>query len=151
MANSLDQNGKTFLNQSEIDTPFFELIQQQLNLYTSSFSSIPGFPPFQGGMVGYLGYDAGHLLEDLPRPDTDEFNMPDAWMGFYASGILFDHQLKQSWIFSTGLPELEEEARKQQAIDQHNWIASQLLQDIPNSAPILRTEPIQSDINLQTF
>lgn len=121
------KNGKTFLDDMEIEASFFDFIQQQLLFYKPFFTSSQ-LLPFQGGMVGYLGYDAGQLLEQLPQPQTDEFNMPDAWLGFYDVGIAFDHHLRKAWIFSTGLPETEENLRSYKASCRLGWISQKLLQ-----------------------
>src|SRR4029079_2863215 len=37
-------------------------------LAQNSFESVPGLPPFQGGLAGYLAYDLCHHLESLPSP-----------------------------------------------------------------------------------
>ncbi len=33
---------------------------------------VPGLPPFQGGVVGYIAYDWGLTLERLPAPRFDD-------------------------------------------------------------------------------
>src|SRR5207245_6080460 len=43
----------------------------------------PGLPPFQGGAAGLFGYDLCHYLGRLPRPQADEFAVPDLAVGFY--------------------------------------------------------------------
>lgn len=107
------RKGQTYLNNQECSGSFFSVLQQHLDLYR--IDHLPTLPPFQCGVAGYLGYEAGHLLEALPLPATDELNMPDAWFGFYDAVIAFDHELERAWIVSTGLPESEETARQQRA------------------------------------
>src|SRR5437879_13344358 len=40
--------------------------------------SVPGLPRFQGGAVGYFGYDVVRHLERLPRSTRDDLGLPDA-------------------------------------------------------------------------
>jgi anthranilate synthase component 1 len=48
-------------------------------------------PPFTGGAVGYLGYDAVRRLERLPAKNPDPVGLPDAWFGLFDDVIAFDH------------------------------------------------------------
>ncbi len=48
-------------------------------------------PPFTGGAVGYLGYDAVRRLERLPSLRPDPIGLPDAWFGVFTTIIAFDH------------------------------------------------------------
>lgn len=140
------KKGQAFLNSQECAGSFFDVLQQQLDLYPASH--LPTLPPFQGGVAGYLGYEAGQLLEDLPMTAAAEFNMPEAWLGFYDVLIAFDHDLKRAWIISTGFPELEETARHERAQTRLHWWQS-MLQEIDTS-PFQKTWPqvdIHSDVD----
>jgi anthranilate synthase component 1 len=48
-------------------------------------------PPFTGGAVGYVGYDAVRRLEQLPDANPDPIGLPDAWFGIFDAIIAFDH------------------------------------------------------------
>lgn len=37
-----------------------------------------GLPPMAAGLFGYLGYDMVRLVEDLPEPNPDSLDLPDA-------------------------------------------------------------------------
>lgn len=67
---------------------------------------IPGLPPFQGGIAGYIGYDWGAVLERLPRPRFDDLRIPDVVLCLYDWVIAWDHRSKLAWLISTGLPEV---------------------------------------------
>lgn len=58
-------------------------------------------PPFQGGLVGYLGYEWLHQLEDVPAQVQDDLSLPDVCFGYYETIAAFDHDLKKAWIFSS--------------------------------------------------
>ena len=66
---------------------------------------VPGLPPFQGGIAGYIGYDWGAVLERLPRPRYDDLAIPDVVLGHYDWIIAWDHRIGTAWLISTGLPE----------------------------------------------
>jgi para-aminobenzoate synthetase component I len=66
---------------------------------------VPGLPPFQGGIAGYIGYDWGAVLERLPRSRYDDLAIPDVLLGLYDWIIAWDHRIGTAWLISTGLPE----------------------------------------------
>jgi para-aminobenzoate synthetase component 1 len=67
---------------------------------------VPGLPPFQGGLAGYIGYDWGAVLEHLPRPRYDDLIIPDVMLGIYDWVIAWDHRAGVAWLISTGLPDV---------------------------------------------
>jgi len=79
-------------------------LRQALNRYKIS---IPESKlPFLGGVVGYLAYDLGFILEkkikSSPKPGID---MPDCSFVFYNTIIIIDHFKQLLYIFSVGFPE----------------------------------------------
>src|SRR5262249_10495155 len=80
-----------------------------------SLQTLPGLPPWQGGVAGLFGYDLCHHLERLPRPRFDEFEVPDVAVGLYDWVISFDHAARRAWLVSTGLPETEPSQRRRRA------------------------------------
>lgn len=64
--------------------------------------------PFAGGLIGYLSYDFGRRLEQLPALATDDLGLPDAQLGLYAWALVSDHQLQTSQlVFHPALSEAE--------------------------------------------
>ncbi len=67
---------------------------------------IPGGPPFQGGVAGYVAYDAAPLFLDrfrsrhAPRSDLAEFSLYDTVLAFDLSG-------GKTWVMSLGLASAE--------------------------------------------
>ncbi|MGD8439911.1 MAG: anthranilate synthase component I, partial [Holophagae bacterium] len=51
---------------------------------------VDDLPPFCGGAMGYLGYDAVRLIERIPDNARDEGGLPDAWFGVYDSVVALD-------------------------------------------------------------
>ncbi|HEY9015867.1 MAG TPA: anthranilate synthase component I family protein, partial [Gemmatimonadales bacterium] len=74
--------------------------------------AVPGIPPFQGGLAGYVGYDWGAVLERLPRPRYDDLLVPDVILALYDWVIAWDHRENTAWLISTGLPATGPEAER---------------------------------------
>lgn len=76
---------------------------------------IDELPPFQGGAAGLFSYDLCHHFERLPRPEFDDFAIPDLAVGIYDLVVAFDHARERVWLISTGYPETEPRRRLQRA------------------------------------
>ncbi len=50
----------------------------------------PEEPPFQGGFIGYFGYDAGPLIEPCPRQHPRDSRLPDIRLGLYDTAVIID-------------------------------------------------------------
>ncbi|MCE9534292.1 MAG: aminodeoxychorismate synthase component I [Planctomycetes bacterium] len=88
------EHGRTEYGQSDV---FSELNER---LTREHWQTVPGLPPFQGGLAGLFGYGLGHSFERFPRPAIDEFNVPDVAVGLYDWVVAFDHQLEKAWIIA---------------------------------------------------
>lgn len=105
----INQNGKVF--QKNADP--FETLREYLKNW--SFKRKIMNLPFVGGCVGYLSYDLGsHLvgIDELARKDVD---WPDYEIAFYDTAIIFDHLKKESYVCSTGFPEISLKDRLRRA------------------------------------
>ncbi len=71
--------------------------------------------PLVSGMVGYLAYDAGLLLEDIPQQAPHDLKLPNAWFGCYDVMLVVDHGAHQVHLCSSGFPELNRSRRQQRA------------------------------------
>ncbi len=89
------------------------VLQQLLNRYRLPHQTAP--LPFQGGVVGYLGYDLCHFIERLPCTTKDDIEAPDLYMGFYDVIYGYDNESGCGYIISTGLPETGQQARRRRA------------------------------------
>ena len=57
-----------------------------------------------GGCFGFWGYDLKNFVEPkLTRRAVNDLDIPDSWVGFYSSVLVFDHHLAKTWIVATGL------------------------------------------------
>lgn len=67
----------------------------------------PGLPPFQGGAVGFLGYEINGWLERLPERQGRGLGLPDMAFGLYRTVAAFDHATGRAWIVGDGAAEVE--------------------------------------------
>lgn len=88
---------------------FFESLKSHLRRF--ELTKHPDFPPFQGGGMGYLGYDLNRELEQLPAPRVDDLGVPEGLFAFYDLVFAWDHAEEKTFLFSSGLP-FEGRARK---------------------------------------
>ena len=67
----------------------------------------PGLPPFQGGALGYWGYDLGRHLERIPSLAEDDLGLPEMYLGLYDWALAYDEATGQSFLISSGMPEVD--------------------------------------------
>lgn len=65
-----------------------------------------GSRPF-GVAAGYLGYELGTYVENVPASSPDDIEIPDAWIGFYDQAIIFDHVKRTILIPGTACQEMK--------------------------------------------
>jgi para-aminobenzoate synthetase component 1 len=92
-------------------------------------------PPFQGGAAGYIGYDWGATLEQLPSPRYDDLSIPDLMLGLYDWVIAWDHAAGRAWIISTGLPRTGD-AACHRASERLAWVRNRLTSNAPIRPPV---------------
>ncbi|HSC84582.1 MAG TPA: chorismate-binding protein, partial [Pseudomonas sp.] len=54
--------------------------------------------PFAGGLIGYLSYDFGRRIEQLPSQAVDDLGLAQASFGLYAWALISDHQQQTSQL-----------------------------------------------------
>ncbi|HEU5315115.1 MAG TPA: anthranilate synthase component I [Chloroflexota bacterium] len=75
-------------SESRFDDPL-EFVRDLLAPYRPV--PLPDMPRFQGGAVGYLAYECVRYFEDLPVPERDDLQLPDAVLMLADSLVVFDH------------------------------------------------------------
>jgi len=118
---------------------------------------LPGLPPFQGGIAGYVGYDWGAELERVRRPPSGRGELsrstPDVVLGLYDWVIAWDHLEDKAWIISTGINGIgrkqeDERAEARLSRVQERLAASgRAIADSPRPAPA----PPQSNLTRADF
>lgn len=74
-----------------------QLIAEQLEAFSTA--AVPGYPPFCGGLVGNIGYDAVRLVEpSIPEMVVDTLELPDITLMYFDCIIAFDHVYKTIFL-----------------------------------------------------
>ncbi|HTK80843.1 MAG TPA: anthranilate synthase component I [Bacteroidota bacterium] len=68
---------------------FFDIIHNLMKQYRQA--SLPHLPRFNGGLVGFIGYDAIRFVEEIPARSSEKYGYPDSILGLYTQLIAFDH------------------------------------------------------------
>ena len=55
-------------------------------------------PPFLGGLVGFLGYDLGHVLERLPSMAADDQGLPPLRLALHDWVVAWDRRTGHAWL-----------------------------------------------------
>jgi para-aminobenzoate synthetase component I len=63
----------------------------------------PDRPPFLGGLVGYLGYELGDVLERLPVPPADDQGLPLLRLALHDWTIAWDRRTGAAWLAGRAL------------------------------------------------
>lgn len=64
-----------------------------------------GLPPFCGGLVGYLAYDAIRQFEpSVEGPPDDQLGIPDAVFVLADTLLVFDHRLRRLQVIANAFP-----------------------------------------------
>ena len=92
----------------ELSGPFFPYLDQLQKRFFRPKET--DFLPFESGLIGYLGYELGHQVENFPQSTINDLKMPDAFFGAYDALIAIDHKSNSTWILSSGLPEEKDSA-----------------------------------------
>jgi para-aminobenzoate synthetase component 1 len=117
-----------------VDTDALTTVRRLVHPYRAE--AVAGLPPFQGGAAGYIGYDWGLTLERLPAPRYDDLDMDDVAIGVYDWVIAWDHETGRAWLISTGLPEIETDAKTRRATERATMVRHRLENRSANHRPV---------------
>ena len=82
------RDGVAFWNDEALDLPPMEALRACLARHATP--RVAGGPPFQGGAIGHLAYEAGHLFEKLPFPDSEGGPLRQVELAFYDRLVAID-------------------------------------------------------------
>jgi anthranilate synthase component I len=85
------------------DAGLFDLLRRRLARFHPVYPDkgrvrLPGLPPFSGGAIGYLAYDAVRLMERIPATHPDDVGLDDAVFMLFDGLVAFDHVRQAIWI-----------------------------------------------------
>lgn len=114
-------------------------------------------PPFCGGIIAMIAYEAAWWLEPTLRPTPDQATstIPGMSIGLYDWTIAVDHHLHQMWLLSTGLSETftMDTARAERRADRvMEWIQSNAVASDPRPpANVRATAALASNFTDEGF
>ncbi len=79
--------------------------------------TIPGRPPFQGGLAGLLSYDCGLVRLGLTPPPAADPVLPLVSLHLFDVVFAFDHDLGRGWFISQGVPARGPVGRRRRACE----------------------------------
>ena len=110
-------------------------------------ATIPGLPPFQGGLAGLVSYDCGLARLGLEAPGVSD--VPLLSLHVYDVVFAFDHDAGRGWIISQGVPAKGPAARRARAEERLEGMLAALAEPIgppPAAATPPRTRGLQPTI-----
>ena len=113
------KNKKTYIDGNEIKGEPFKILENLINEYKNDLQDDI---PLLSGAMGYITYDSGRILEELPDISEEDFNIPDMKFIFYKNIIIFDLINDKKYI--TDLDKINDEivAEKSNNIFYSNFI-----------------------------
>lgn len=105
----LTMNGKTIT----VEDPLKEIEKEVLKK-----EEIQTELPFQGGAIGYVGYDVIACYEDLGQLPFDELNVPDIHFYLFDSYLIFDHVGEKIFLVEADTYSNRKEEELKEAIKQ---------------------------------
>ena len=75
---------KSYIDGREVKGDPFNSLEDLINKYKYNLNSDI---PFLSGAIGYISYDAGRMLEELPDTSKEDFSIPDIRFIFYKNII----------------------------------------------------------------
>jgi para-aminobenzoate synthetase component 1 len=105
--------------------------------------------PFQGGMIGFFGYDLAPLLERLPRKSPPDSRLPDLRMALHDTAVLVDHVTGAVTLRAWDLTEEGREATERRARFWRRALRS--ASESPRPVRRSRVGPLQSNLGQQAY
>ena len=88
--------------------------------------TIPGLPPFQGGVAGLVSYEAGLALLGVAPPPAADIPVPLLALHLYDVVFAFDHDARRGWVISQGIPAKGPVARRARAAERIDAVLARL-------------------------
>ena len=99
------------------------------------------------GVFGYFGYDAMHLVEKIPKPELpDPAGMPDIFLLFCDTLVVFDNIMRKVFIVSNYLDESDKPA----ALKKIELIAEQMFRPLQREEIVFQAEQTEQVVSNTT-
>lgn len=91
---------KSYINNEEVNGDPFKVLEELIKKYEIKIESEL---PLVCGCMGYMSYDTGRILENLPNTSVEDFQIPDMKFIFYNNIIIFDIINSKVFISDLGI------------------------------------------------
>jgi aminodeoxychorismate synthase component I len=106
--------------------PPFDDLRQLLADYRVDYQEYTDHPvPFLSGAVGYLGYEAGYFVEELPDCGADDLALPDIYLMFVSTVLAHCHRTGRTFLSILGRGD-DKQAARQQAESKREYLLSRI-------------------------
>lgn len=105
------------------------VLKEELRQYT--LADVPGLPRFNGGAVGYLGYDVVRDFERLPNTAERLLRIPDAIFLLADTLVVFDHARHRLLLLANARVNGDVEGAYVDAIQRIERVSEKLLRPLP--------------------
>ena len=114
-------------------------------------TTIPGLPPFQGGVAGLVSYDCGLVRLGLAPPGISA--VPLLSLHVYDLVYAFDHDAGRGWIISQGVPAKGPTARRARAAERLEGLLAALAEPVSagHSPPMSSRGEIESTQSRESY
>ena len=85
------------------DDPFADARTLLGRLPAGQIAQTDDAPPFLGGLLGYLAYELGDVLERLPAPPEDDRGLPVLRLALHDWTIAWDRRMGRAWLAGRAL------------------------------------------------
>lgn len=131
----VENNQSVFNNQPNIKS-CFEIMNNELAKLDSTKAA--NNLPFNGGWLGYFGYDLGRTIEQRPSSALHDINLPQMAVGLYLDALIYDKQLR-TWFYVS------------QPNADRLWLYQQYLAQPPKHESFSLTSPWQSNMSQTSY
>ncbi|MFQ5434989.1 MAG: anthranilate synthase component I, partial [Anaerolineae bacterium] len=106
-----------------------DVVKAELSRFTPA--DLPGLPRFNGGAVGFLGYDVVRFFEKLPESAEAVLDIPDAVFLLADTLVVFDHARHRLILLANARVNGDVEQAYVTAIQQIERVSEKLLRPLP--------------------
>jgi anthranilate synthase component 1 len=107
-------NGRVRVDETENEGPALDVLRQTLT--AGDRAPLEDLPPFAGGAVGWLGYDAVRLIEKIPAHLPDPLGLPESWFAVYPAIAALDRARQRLLLIATVRTDGEPDRAYDQAV-----------------------------------
>jgi para-aminobenzoate synthetase component 1 len=105
-------------------------------------ATVPGLPPFQGGLAGLISYECGLARLGVGAASPPAAGVPLLALSVYDVVFAFDHDAGRGWVISQGVPAKGPAARRARATERLEAVLAHLQTAGPRTAATVPPGPL---------